>query len=95
MTPSQKFLKKIGLKDQDILEETNAIPETVEQENSRRFAAEKLGKSEPRATAVRRPQEGVKRMPLQHDNGRNPTHPIDECDPGFGRGQHVLGVLSV
>ena len=51
--------------------------------------------SEPRAAAIRRPQEGVEGMPLQHDNGRDPAHPVYECDPGFGGGQHLLGDVAL
>jgi hypothetical protein len=36
MTPSQKMLSKLGLKDQDRREEENALPGAVEKENSRR-----------------------------------------------------------
>src|SRR5436190_22909001 len=36
MTPSQKMLSKLGLKDQDKREEENALPGAVEKENSRR-----------------------------------------------------------
>src|SRR5215207_3325018 len=36
MTPSQKYLKKIGLKDQDTIEEINTGNKNEEQENSRR-----------------------------------------------------------
>ena len=35
MTPSQKYLKKLGLKDRDNVEEQN-VPMSEEQENSRR-----------------------------------------------------------
>ena len=67
-----------------------------EQENSRRFAAEELRKSEPRTAPVRGPQERIESVPLQHDDRRDPAHPINECDSGFGRGQHGFGgVLSV
>src|SRR6478735_4461679 len=36
MTPSQKYLNKIGLKDPDIIEETNATNQPGERENPRR-----------------------------------------------------------
>ena len=36
MTPSQKYLNKLGLKDSDVIEETNAINQHEEPENARR-----------------------------------------------------------
>jgi len=61
------------------------------EEDSRRFAAQELRIGEPGASPIRGPQEGVERVPLQHDQGRDPAHPIDESNARFGGGRHQIG----
>ncbi len=55
-----------------------------EQEDGRGFAAEELREGEEGSGAVGGTQEGIERMPLQHDHGRHAAHPIYEQDPRLG-----------
>jgi hypothetical protein len=67
-----------------------------EKEDCRRFATQELRISEPGPGAIGGPQESVKGVPLQHDQGRDSAHPVDECNARFGRGRHQwLGIFSL